>query len=326
MIFDLTETDDQRQILDAAQMMLDESYPVERLRCRSEKDDLSPIADFGGFALALPEESGGAGFTLVEEALLHTRIGHHLVSSSSIAAPIASRIAIDSGHPELATEITAGNIEVAAAVQNQSDLLLLDSRTAQFAMVHLEGKLQLLDLSGIGRVPVEAMGNTPIQQVKKPATQSNTYVAKADTARICQVLVAAQLLGVAEATRDLAVEYAKTREQFGRAIGSFQAIKHHCANMAIRTEKLSALLDMAAITVRDSQDDADFQVAALSRIAPGIALENSRACIQIHGGIGFSAEADAHLFLKHAHLLAQLIDQQNMLEAKSPMASITKET
>ncbi len=134
------------------------------------------------------------------------------------------------------------------------------------------------------------------------------------------MLTCAQLLGVATAARDLAVDYATTREQFGRPIGSFQAIKHRAADMAIRVEMTSAQLDMAAIAVRDAAPDAGFQVAALARLAPRAALENARAGIQIHGGIGFSAEADAQLYVKQAHLLRQMLAAPDLMAQPAPLA------
>ena len=118
---------------------------------------------------------------------------------------------------------------------------------------------------------------------------------------------------------DLAVDYAKTREQFGRPIGSFQAIKHHAADMAMGVEQVSALIDMAAIALRDGHDDARFQLAALARLAPRVALANARTGIQIHGGIGFSAEADAQLYLKQAHLLRQFLGADDLMEAAAPL-------
>ena len=138
-------------------------------------------------------------------------------------------------------------------------------------------------------------------------------------ADLARLLAAAQLLGVATGARDLAVDYAKIREQFGQPIGTFQAIKHHTANMTLGIEMVSALLDMAAIALYDGHPDAGFQVAALTRLAPRIALDNARTGIQIHGGIGFSAEANAHLFFKQAHVLAQFIGPADLLSLPAPL-------
>jgi alkylation response protein AidB-like acyl-CoA dehydrogenase len=110
------------------------------------------------------------------------------------------------------------------------------------------------------------------------------------------------------------------RQQFGRPIGAFQAIKHHCANMAITAEALSSLLEVAAIAARDGRDDAAFHIAALRLLAPKAALANARTCIQIHGGMGFSAEADAHHFLKQAHMLSRLGVCASILDLPAALA------
>ncbi|MBL4813021.1 MAG: acyl-CoA/acyl-ACP dehydrogenase [Rhodobacteraceae bacterium] len=327
MSFDLNQTEDQRQIHDACRAMLAEHYPLSRLRGPATAESLAPLVAFGAFAFALPEAHGGAGFTLLDEALLHVQLGRHLISPAALAAPIAARIALDNGQLEQAVKITEGQTSVSAMVKTKNGILLLGNGAAVLGIIRQHDTMQLIDISQVNRDRKAAMAQgQPIFAIASlPAPKSNN-VAKAQTSQTAQILVSAQLLGVAEGARDLAVEYAKIREQFGRPIGSFQAIKHHCANMALGVEKLSAQLDMAAIAVGKQSEDAAFQTAALARIAPNVALENARICIQIHGGIGFSAEADAHLFLKQAHVLRQLIGQTDFLALPAPMAPTREDT
>src|SRR5262249_29947122 len=110
-------------------------------------------------------------------------------------------------------------------------------------------------------------------------------------------------LGAAEAALALAVDYAKLRQQFGQPIGAFQAIKHRCADMKLRTKLLGALVLMAALSEREGRSDAAAQIAAARLLAARYALDNAAAGIQIHGAMGFTAECDAHLFLLRAHLI-----------------------
>ena len=105
--------------------------------------------------------------------------------------------------------------------------------------------------------------------------------------------------------RDMAVTYAKDRKQFGQPIGSFQAIKHICADMAVRCEESASQLFYAALSLRDGTADAAVEIPAAAFIAARAALENAAAGIQVHGGIGMTAELDAHWFLKRAHVLDQ---------------------
>ena len=130
-------------------------------------------------------------------------------------------------------------------------------------------------------------------------------------------LVAAMLTGIAEATRDMSSEYAKIRVQFGRPIGVNQAIKHACADMALRAEAASAQLLFAALSVDEGRSDAAFQVAAARIVATDAAVENATRTIQVHGGMGYTFEHDAHLFLKRARVLDRVLG-----DSRSQMAAL----
>jgi alkylation response protein AidB-like acyl-CoA dehydrogenase len=118
------------------------------------------------------------------------------------------------------------------------------------------------------------------------------------------------MAGMAEATRDMAVGYAKLREQFGQAIGAFQAIKHICADAALRAEAATCQLMFAAIETQKQSSLAPMHVTAAKLTAADALLQNAAANIQVHGGIGFTAECDAHLYMKRAHVLEQLLGSQ----------------
>jgi alkylation response protein AidB-like acyl-CoA dehydrogenase len=124
--------------------------------------------------------------------------------------------------------------------------------------------------------------------------------------RRAALLICAQLVGVAEAAKDNAVAYAKTREQFGQPIGAFQALKHECAEMAVQCEAAYAQTFFAGLAQNSGLGDCAFECAVASLLTTEAALSNARANIQIHGGIGFTSECDAHRYLKRAHLLSQL--------------------
>jgi alkylation response protein AidB-like acyl-CoA dehydrogenase len=144
-----------------------------------------------------------------------------------------------------------------------------------------------------------------------------------------ELLISAYAVGIAEATRDMAVEYAKTRQQFGKVIGSFQAIKHLCADMAIRAEAAVCQVIFAALVESEPHAEsgpragARFHSVAARLVAIEAALQNAAQNIQVHGAIGFTAEAEAHLFIKRAHVLEQLWgntrqQRRQMLAAEMP--------
>jgi alkylation response protein AidB-like acyl-CoA dehydrogenase len=143
-----------------------------------------------------------------------------------------------------------------------------------------------------------ASARANLASCKVVATATDAAVRQAGT-----LLLAAMMVGMAEATCELIVEYAKIRETFGRAIGTYQAVRHPCAEMAVRCEEAKAQLYYAAVSLRDRAVDADLHVAAARVLAQNAALKNADACIQLHGGIGVTDDYDAHLFLKRANVL-----------------------
>jgi alkylation response protein AidB-like acyl-CoA dehydrogenase len=319
MPLDLNRSPEQRQILDAASAMLSARYPLARLRGH-DRDELSEIAGFGAFALTLPEAEGGAGFSVVEEALLHVLLGRYVVSTRVLATALATRLAQSLGGRELAERFRNGG-DACAAIAEGDSLLLIDSGSG-FAVVFGDRSLRLAALDPSQGGETDGLGHgVPLRKLAHADVDILGSANDPDLLATADLLVSAQLLGVGEAARDLTVSYMQVRQQFGRPLGAFQALKHRCADMAIATEMLSAQLDMAAIALRDGRDDAQFQVAALRLLAPQVALDNARGCIQLHGGIGFSDEADAHHLLKQAHILSRLGRGADVLELAAPMAS-----
>jgi alkylation response protein AidB-like acyl-CoA dehydrogenase len=116
--------------------------------------------------------------------------------------------------------------------------------------------------------------------------------------------VAAGCVGICQGCVDASVSYAKEREQFDRPIGSFQAVKHILADMLVRAEVARAAVYAAAVTCDQPEvGDAGRLVAGAKLLAAEAAVANGKACVQVHGGMGFTWEVDAHLYLKRAWVL-----------------------
>ena len=114
---------------------------------------------------------------------------------------------------------------------------------------------------------------------------------------------AALSVGLAETARDMIVEYAKVRHTFGRPIGAYQAVRHPCADMAVRCVEAKAQLYAAAVAWADGREDADVQVYSARVLADHAALKNADDNIQLHGGIGVTDEFDAHYLIKRANVM-----------------------
>jgi alkylation response protein AidB-like acyl-CoA dehydrogenase len=254
-------------------------------------------AELGVFSLGLPEEAGGAGCPVVEEALVFRSLGRHLAPTGLLASLLAARIAHAMGDKELRDELASGARRAALALPGVD-------------VIDLPGASHLVTWEA-ALVPVEGLAaGEPLDSLDPSSTLTRIGALPAaepvaEVASLGALLTAAMLVGISEAARDSGVEYAKQRVQFGRPIGTNQAIKHPCADMAVDSEAAASLLFFAALALREGREDAEFQVAAAKRIATTAALANARTTMQIHGGMGFTWEQGAHLLLTRAHLLDQ---------------------
>jgi alkylation response protein AidB-like acyl-CoA dehydrogenase len=180
----------------------------------------------------------------------------------------------------------------------------------------------VLDAAGVWLVDPATLELVPVRRPLDPLTPAalvralpnGLRVAEADVAARLEaegrVLTAALLVGIGAAATELAVEYAKQRQQFGRAIGSFQAIKHLLAAMLARTEVARAATQSAGVHLDDAElaDSTAWSVVAARAIAARAATSTTADCIQVHGGIGVTWEAHPHLLAKRAQVLATDFD------------------
>lgn len=284
----------------------------ERLRTDTAVDDGAwrRAADLGLFSLGLPEDAGGAGGPVVEEALVARALGRHLAPVSFLGSVLGARLAHAAGEPELRDALAEGRSRVAVALPSVDPTAVdvVDLPGADRVVSVSGGALVLARVDSAGAEDLESLDPSSTLH-RLPVTRLTDPVVASDDgglALLARLLAAAMLVGQAEAARDAAVGHAKTREQFGRPIGVHQAVKHPCADMAVRCEAASSLLLLAALALRDGRPDAVFQVSAAKRTAALAATENARANVQIHGGMGFTWENDAHLFLTRSHLLSRV--------------------
>jgi alkylation response protein AidB-like acyl-CoA dehydrogenase len=178
--------------------------------------------------------------------------------------------------------------------------------------------LVVVDADGVRMVPAgEIAGAVPAARPLDPLTPVHRVEQLAEGERIGgsdlrmhwrlegAVLTAAFAVGMARACTDLSVAYAQERRQFDRPIGSFQAVKHILADMAVRTEVARASVHAAACTVDQPEvGDVARAAAGAKLLAAEAAVTNGLAATQVHGGMGFTWEVDVHLYLKRAWLLA----------------------
>lgn len=280
-------------------------------------------ADLGWQGLAIPEAYGGSGFGLPELAVVLEAQGRELCPGPFLptvaAAVVIDRCATEELRaallPGLADGSTAaalglsGHVHIAGHTAFGESPTVLGAPDADLLVLVAGDDVVVIDAhaTGVTVTPLDgadttrSIGSVTLDQVEATAVLRGAAT-KAHTA--FRILAAAEAVGVSWAALDMAVEYAKVREQFGRTIGTFQAVKHHAANMLVAAELTTAAAWDAARA--DDLDDAWFGAAVAAVQAIHSQVFNAENNIQLHGGIGFTWEHDAHLYLRRALTLAAL--------------------
>ena len=285
--------------------------------------------DLGWNGLAIAEEYGGSGFGLAELAVVLEVQGRELSPGPFLptvaAAVVIDRCAPDSVRaqllPGLADGSTVGALALSGNVTVGSDLVVtgespavLGAPDADVLVIAAGEDVILLDANGDGVTitPLDSLDTTrSVGSVALRAVtvdQDRVLRGAARKARtVFRILASAEAVGVSWAALDMAVEYAKVREQFGRTIGTFQAVKHHAANMLVNAEETTAAAWDAARA--DDLDSAWFPAAVAAAHAIRTQIFNVQYNIQLHGGIAYTWEHDAHLYLRRARTLAALMEE-----------------
>lgn len=313
-MIELGLSDEQRDIVEGAATLLAEYAPVARLRPSAAPVDVHRLlAEWGWFGIGVAEAAGGLGLGLAEEALLYGLGGEFLLSPQVLATTLAVPLVDGELRARLLDGRDRAAVAVAAGASDRGD------RCDNVYAFDLDGAAVVVLVAGdrVELYPAEAFGGEIVAGLDETVTlhagrlDATRRLAATDGER-AMLLVAAMLAGIAKATTALAVAHATTREQFGQPIGAFQAVKHRCADMAVAAFSAEAQVLMAAVSAADggllpNTADAAFQITAAAHVATRAARANAAAAVQVHGGMGFTAECDAHLFLKRAHVLTRLI-------------------
>lgn len=281
------------------------------------------LAELGIFGVALPEEHGGADGTVSDLAAMVDEAAAALVPGPVATTAIATLV-LPGTHAELLEALATG--KRTAGITLTADLDYADGRVSGSASYVLgaDGTAVLLLPAGdtwlvvdgaADGVTVEPLKATDFSRplarvVLQDAPAEALDVAPQRVVDLAATLLAAEAAGLARWLLQTATDYAKVREQFGKPIGSFQAIKHMCAEMLLRSEQASVAAADAARAASDPDAD-DSQLAIAAALAASVGIEaakaNAKDCIQVLGGIGITWEHDAHLYLRRAYGIAQFL-------------------
>lgn len=327
MDFELTS--EQVALAELVRAIVAGRFGLERLRRHEgtpnvvEPDDWAALGEAGVFSLTLPEADGGVGLGLADAAVVFTELGRGLVPGPLVASHQAGAL---TGVADLAGAAdgttVVGSIRRPGPGAGDPPLVMVEHLESLDALVVVDpAGLALVDPGALdaddATRPLDPL--TPMARVR--ALPPGEPIADAEGAatwvRDEQILTGALCAGIAAATCDLAVNYAKGRQQFGRPIGSFQAIKHLCADMLVRAEVARAAVEAAAVTVDQPEVGDPLRAAAGGALlAAEAAVANAESCIQVHGGMGFTWEVPVHLYLMRARVLASSLGPAPQLAAE----------
>ncbi len=298
----------EQEIAATAAAFLAAEFPLARLHgARADHDRLGEFAALGWLGLSAPEANGGSGLGVIEEMLFFYELGRVAGPVGVLAQVLA--IAAAGDERELCAALIAGETPVALVVQRSEEagIRFVGAADRGYALEVTPAGATLFAVRGGDCTEVPCLDRS-VRMHTGPASalEQRLHVAGDRLWYRAQVAVSAMLVGTAECAQDMTVAYAKVRETFGRPIGAYQAVRHPCADMAMRIEGARCQLYYAATALQEQQADARLHVDAARLLADRAAKANTDANIQLHGGIGVTEEFDAHLLLKRANLLWRL--------------------
>lgn len=306
---DFELSDDQVALVDGIRSLLAGRFGIEAVRaCEAtggiDRAGWRELAETGVFSLVLPEADGGVGLGFADAVLVFEELGRRLVPG-----------------PLVGTFVAAGLVDGAASGDAVVGVVERPAPGVAAFVEHLGvlDALLVLDDEGVWRVDPTGVlaGAEALHRPLDPLTPAWIVpeLPKGDRvgdAALCSslrtqgaALIAALQLGVAEGACELATAYAKERQQFGKPIGAFQAVKHLCADMISRVEVARAAVYQAGVCLDDPSILPASYAASVARVVATPAADaNGKDCVQVHGGMGYTWEVDAHLFVKRAWVLA----------------------
>ncbi len=270
--------------------------------------DWPVLVEAGWAGLEVPEQFGGAGATFAETAVICHEMGRVASANSYLGSAVLTVGTLNALQPSeardrLLTDVASGVVRLAVALDTD---FVPDAEGADRTLVITE--------HGVAVVAPTVTAQPVLDETRRLATVSTVDTAEllpfdddpaAAVRRLrnrAAVAIACDSLGVSDAMLAATVGYAKARHQFGRPIGSFQAVKHACADMLVAISVSRQLVGAAVQAIAEEHPDADVATAMAKSHACGSAVDIAGKAMQLHGGIGYTWESGIHVYLKRAAL------------------------
>jgi 3-oxochol-4-en-24-oyl-CoA dehydrogenase len=327
-------TDDHRTLADTASDLLRKRDARGAARALLEAPDeprpdlWDDVAGLGWLGLHVSEAHGGSGAGMEELVVVVEELGRALAPGAFVPTVIASALLESAADedtkgallPGLADGTRSAGIGLGGAVEVREGAASGDAGTvlgaglADVIVVPAGDDVLIVDVAS-GAVKIDVPANLdPTRRSGRVmldgATATVLAGARPVLVDLARLLLSAEAVGIARECTEAAAEYAKVREQFGRPIAMYQAVKHHCANMAVATELATAAVWDAARAASTGGDQRAYTAAVAATLAGPAADLCANLHMQVHGGIGFTWEHDAHVFLRRATVLLSLLDPE----------------
>jgi alkylation response protein AidB-like acyl-CoA dehydrogenase len=338
---DLLYSDIEDDLRASVRALVDKQAPWDAVLARTDTEDQVDTdlwkrltQEIGVAGLPVPEERGGAGASWREVAVVAEELGRAVAPVPFLGTAVATALLLGTGEDELLAAVAAGERTAALAVgatrgagrpvpvtverQGAGDLLqgtvtaVVDAVTADVLLVPVEGGLAIVEADGDGvtRTTAESLDMTRrLTDVTFDGAPARIVTgADLDRAlRIGAAVLASEQLGLAERCLADTVAYLRDRHQFGRQLASYQALKHRLADLWVAITQARATARYAARCAADDSPDLPIAAAVAGAHCSEVALLAAEEGLQLHGGIGFTWEHPAHLFLKRARADALLL-------------------
>jgi alkylation response protein AidB-like acyl-CoA dehydrogenase len=309
-----------------------QSRAAARSLLDAEADGLPAFwAELGGLGLLglhVPEEHGGSGFGLAETLVVAEQMGRHLAPGPFVPTVITSAVLAAAGPDDLCKRLLpalaegsmigaaalGGEVSYANGAASGKAGVVISGHLADVLLVPAGDDVLVIEKTGGGvqaQVPANLDQSRRAARVRFDAAPATVLPgARGLLTDVARAVLAAEAVGIAAETTEQAAEYAKGRHQFGRPIATFQAVKHHCANMLVAAELATAAAWDAGRAGIGGGDQLSYTAAIAAALAVPAAVSNTNLNIQVHGGIGFTWEHDAHLYLRRAAAIAAVLDTE----------------
>jgi len=307
--------DEQQEIKSTAREFLGSRFKPEKVRELAEEgaydDDLwRQVCDLGWPGIALDEELGGQGLGIVELAIICEELGYACAPLPFLSNAVAGLILAEAGSDEQLKRwlggIASGEGRGGVATTQPEPSLVIDADGAAVLLLDDGDGAKLVEP---GDATIESLELIDATRRYSHVTASGGDPLPGDVAPAidrAMIAVAAELVGVAQRAMEMAVDYAKEREQFGRPIGAYQAVSHQCARMLFDTEEARSLTLYAAWTADAEPETLPLAASMAKARASDAAWRVTAASLQVHGGIGFTWEHDLQFWLKRARASGEL--------------------